>query len=139
VEEEFGIIPMTNFAFSKGQGRIINIGTAGGRTKASSGYTFQFIQKHSKAIVDALIRNGNPQVSGESRRFHFYDSVLLHILYHNRLPGSGIFSDLFERNKASQVLKFLDNETSLLEELRIISTLPTLPFSIAALKQLTSV
>ena len=31
------------------------IGTAGGQTKASSGYTFQFIQKQSQQIVDYLI------------------------------------------------------------------------------------
>lgn len=134
-EQEFGIIPMTNFVFPKQEGHVINIGTAGGRTKASSGYTFQFIQKHSKALVNALVQTGRPHVPAEHRRFHFYDSVLLHILYHNKLPGSEIFSDLFARNKASQVLKFLDNETSLLEELRIISTLPTVPFSKAALRQ----
>ncbi|HZI02318.1 MAG TPA: lycopene cyclase family protein [Flavisolibacter sp.] len=134
-EEEFGIIPMTNYRFSPGQGSIVNIGTIGGRTKASSGYTFQFIQKHSKAIVDALIKKGNPFVAGEHRRFHFYDSVLLHILYHNKLPGSKIFADLFKRNRAAQVLKFLDNETSFSEELKIISTLPTWPFMKAAYKQ----
>src|SRR5204862_5152570 len=33
---EFGIIPMTNYPFSKGEGRIINAGTAGGSTKSSS-------------------------------------------------------------------------------------------------------
>jgi lycopene beta-cyclase len=134
-EEEFGIIPMTNYKFSPGQGSIVNIGTIGGRTKASSGYTFQFIQKHSKAIVDALIKKGNPFVAGEHKRFHFYDSVLLHILYHNKLPGSKIFADLFKRNRAAQVLKFLDNETSFSEELKIISTLPTWPFMKAAYKQ----
>lgn len=136
MEEEFGVIPMTNYSFSRGEGNIVNIGTMGGRTKASSGYTFQFIQKHSKAIVAALIQTGQPFAPGEKHRFAFYDSVLLHILYHNTLPGSEIFSRLFARNKAAQVLKFLDNETSLAEEIRIIATLPTLPFSKAALKQI---
>jgi lycopene beta-cyclase len=135
VEEEFGVIPMTNYPFPGAHGKIINIGTMGGRTKASSGYTFQFIQKHSRAIVDALIKKGTPNVPHEKRRFAFYDSVLLHILYHNTLPGSEIFSRLFARNKAAQVLKFLDNETSLAEEIRLISTLPTLPFTKAAWKQ----
>src|SRR5688572_24809402 len=51
-EEEFGIIPMTNYRFAAHNHNIINIGTAGGQTKASSGYTFRFIQKHSAAIVD---------------------------------------------------------------------------------------
>ena len=42
--EEFGIIPMTNICFAKHKGKVINIGIAGGQAKASSGYTFQFIQ-----------------------------------------------------------------------------------------------
>jgi hypothetical protein len=44
-------------------------------------------------------------------------------------------NQLFKKNKATQVFKFLDNETSLAEELKIISTLPTMPFLKAALKQ----
>jgi lycopene beta-cyclase len=132
---ETGIIPMTNFPFVERQANVINIGTAGGQTKGSSGFTFRFIQKHSKAIVDSLLQNGAPfSVPSQSRRFRFYDSVLLHILQHQTLPGASIFSTLFEKNRPDSVLKFLDNETSLPEELRLINTLPTLPFMKAALK-----
>lgn len=136
LEEEFGIIPMTNYAFSAGDERIINIGTAGGQTKASSGYTFRFIQKHSQAIVSLLLQNKSPLKAGKiKKRFRFYDHTLLHILYHNQLPGKKIFSLLFNKNKASRVLQFLDNDTGLGEELKIISTLPTTVFFKAALKQ----
>ena len=137
LEREFGVIPMTNYKFSSRQGNIINMGTAGGQTKASSGYTFQFIQKRSKALVESLVQYGHPfQVTADSRRFHFYDSVLLHILHKRILPGANVFTDLFKKNKASHVFAFLDNETTLADELRIISTLPTLPFTKAALQQL---
>ena len=60
VEEEFGIIPMTNHRFKSTEGRIINLGTAGGQTKASSGYTFRFIQKNSVNIVESLIKYEDP-------------------------------------------------------------------------------
>lgn len=134
-EEEFGIIPMTNekFYFKKNGWQI---GTAGGQTKASSGYTFQFIQKQSQAIVNCLL-SGKPleNLPSTPRRFRFYDNTLLYILYHGKLPGDKIFSRLFQRNKPQQVLRFLDNESSLAEELKIISTLPTWPFLKAALKQ----
>lgn len=136
-EKEFGVIPMSNYPFPARQNNIINIGTAGGQTKASSGYTFTFIQKNSKRIVEALVRGDKTLGSRAPGRFHFYDSVLLHILYNNTLRGAGIFADLFKRNDTKQVLKFLDNETSLREELGIISTLPTLPFLKAAIKQFT--
>ena len=42
--------------------------------------------------------------------------------------GKGIFTDLFKKNKPQQVLRFLDNESSIKDELKIISSLPTCPF-----------
>jgi lycopene beta-cyclase len=136
-EEENGIIPMTNYKFPAVDGRIINIGTAGGQTKASSGYTFRFIQKHSARIVENLVKRGNPFIPlpGGPRRFKFYDSTLLYVLKHNKVSGDKIFTSLFKKNKPRQVLRFLDNESSLGEELKIISSLPTMPFLKAALKQ----
>lgn len=128
LEKEFGVIPMTNFQFPSHHNNIINIGTAGGQTKGSSGYTFNFIQKHSKALVDALVETGKPFIKQSSKRFNFYDSVLLKVLSDGSVPGKEIFTDLFKNNPVQNVLKFLDNETSLPEELRIISSLPTLPF-----------
>lgn len=134
-EEEFGVIPMTNYRFPSREHHIIYIGTAGGQTKASSGYTFQFIQKQTAAIVEQLIQTGNPVVKQSPGRFHFYDSVLLNILHHKNDMGKSIFTDLFKKNKPQQVLRFLDNESSLKDELKIISSLPTLPFLKAAIKQ----
>jgi lycopene beta-cyclase len=135
-EEEFGVIPMTNEKLSFA-GNGWQIGTAGGQTKASSGYTFQFIQKQSQQIVDFLIAGKSLSlIPAAPKRFRFYDNTLLHILYHNQLPGDKIFTQLFKKNKPRQVLRFLDNESSLKEELKIISTLPTWPFFKAALKQL---
>ncbi len=128
---------MTNQFFSIHQNGVINIGTSGGQTKASSGYTFQFIQKQSAEILD-ILQNGEPLTKLKSApwRFRFYDNTLLYILYHKTLPGRKIFTTLFRKNKAAQVLKFLDNESTLREELGIISSLPTWPFLSAAFKQL---
>jgi lycopene beta-cyclase len=136
IGEEFGIIPMTNEKLSI-VGHGWQIGTAGGQTKASSGYTFQFIQKQSQQIVEYLIAGKSLSlIPATPKRFSFYDNTLLHILYHNKLPGKKIFTLLFKKNKPQQVLRFMDNESSLKEELKIISTLPTWPFFKAALRQL---
>ena len=133
IEEEFGVIPMTNERL-RFRGNAWQIGTAGGQTKASSGYTFQFIQKRSDEIVDKLLKGESlDSIHDTPGRFRFYDNTLLHILYHNKLPGKKIFSVLFRKNKPQQVLRFLDNESSLGEELKIISTLPTWPFLKAAI------
>ena len=136
VEIEFGVIPMTSHSFSRGHHRLINLGTAGGQTKASSGYTFNFIQKHSAWLVQQLINHKNLHRSVFLDKYRFYDSVLLQILSSKALPGHMVFSDLFKNNPADMVLKFLDNETSLAEEFKIISSLPTLPFLKAAVKVL---
>jgi lycopene beta-cyclase len=134
-EKEFGKIPMTNFPFSSHMNNIINIGTAGGQTKASSGYTFQFIQKQSKAIVKGLIEKKNPLAFiKKKQRFQFYDSVLLQILSLNKMQGDDIFTDLFRFNKAHRVLKFLDNDTTMIEEVPILKSLPTGVFLKAGVK-----
>lgn len=136
-DTERGVIPMTNYSFPARTHRIIHLGTAGGQTKGSSGYTFRFIQKHSVALVDSLVRHGHPFAGAlEGRRFHFYDSVLLHILHHRKLEGRAIFEALFRKNEPQQIFKFLDNETTLLEEVRILGTLPIVPFSKAAVTHL---
>jgi lycopene beta-cyclase len=136
LEEENGIIPMTNHRFPMTDGRITYTGTAGGQTKASSGYTFQFIQKQSAALVKSLVETGHPNNAlSLKKRYRFYDSVLLYILQQKKLPGHIIFSRLFKKNAPAKVLRFLDNESSLSEEIGIISSLPTWPFLKAALKQ----
>lgn len=135
-DEEFGIIPMTNHRFSSANDRVINIGTAGGQTKGSSGYTFKFIQKNSADIVDQLIKTRRPGLNKSSSRFRFYDSVLLNILYHKKLSGPEIFTPIIKKNKPQPMLRFLDNESSFIEDLKIISSLPALPFLKAAIRQL---
>jgi lycopene beta-cyclase len=138
VHEEFGIIPMTNYAFSKGEKRIINIGTAGGQTKASSGYTFQFIQKHSAKIIDALINNKNPLLKETffEKRFYLYDSILLNVLYHKKINGDKLFAQLFKKNSPQTILKFLDNETNFKEELKIMNSVSLKTFLPAAIKEM---
>ena len=51
--EEAGAIPMTTRPFPKRDGRVFFIGTAGGCTKPSSGYTFLRIQEQCRQIADA--------------------------------------------------------------------------------------
>ncbi len=124
LESEFGIIPMTDVPFSRQTSpHIMNIGMAGGRTKASTGYTFQRIQHQSRRIADALIRTGQPFYPEPALNRHaFMDSVLLNVLENRRSSGKRVFSDLFRKNPPQRVLRFLDEETSLLEDVLIMSS-----------------
>ncbi len=135
VDEEFGIIPMTNARFPGYKNQMYHIGTAGGQTKASTGYTFKFIQKQADQIVNDLSSGKTLKKNNFKNRFYFYDSTLLHILSKKLLEGKTIFSALFEKNKASTVLKFLDSETGISEELKLLNTLPKKVFIKAGLKE----
>ena len=134
-EEEFGVIPMTDAVFPWFADGMYHIGTAGGQTKGSSGYTFQFIQKQSAAIVAGLKENTlqpGIQPGKALQKFNFYDAVLLRVLAGGHLPGSEVFTHLFKKNSPQHIFAFLDNETSLLQDLSIIRSLPTIPFLKAA-------
>lgn len=136
-EAESGIIPMTNVAFPFCKDGIYYIGTAGGQTKPSTGYTFRFIQKQADEIVRQLAEGKSSlTVTKTKKRFLFYDSTLLHILSKKLLEGKIIFITLFKRNKATSIFKFLDNESSLMEEARLLNTLQKKIFLKAGIKEL---
>lgn len=62
--EEFGVIPMTDAPYPAQHGsHVFNIGTAGGRSKPSTGYTFQRIQRQSAQIAHAIKTTGTPVVA----------------------------------------------------------------------------
>ena len=137
-EVEDGCIPMYDQPFRPADNRIIYVGIAGGNAKASSGYTFRYIQQHSATIVKLLVSGKYPAAHNYPRRFRFYDSIFLRLLSGSRLPGKDIFSRLFNKNRPEQILKFLDNETSISEEIRIFSTLQKRIFASEAFKTVIS-
>lgn len=138
--EEFGIIPMTNHNFPTVEGRVINIGLAGGQAKGSSGYAFQFIQKRTESVVQALLQGKIPAPvnSFSTKKFQLYDSVLLNVLHHKKLNGDKIFAAIFSKNPPARVLRFLDNESSLWDDLHIMNSVPTNIFLRAAFQELFS-
>ncbi len=139
-ETEIGVIPMTNRVFAPANNNLIHLGTAGGQTKASSGFTFQFIQKHSEAIVQLLANHRPPVVAPGffQKRFALYDAVLLQVLWHNRLEGKAIFSDILAKQSIQTLFRFLDNETTLLEEVAIMHSVPTNIFLRAAIREIAN-
>ncbi|KFF07504.1 lycopene cyclase family protein [Flavobacterium reichenbachii] len=134
LEKEQGSIPMTCFPFwKKNTKRVLNIGTAGGWTKASTGYTFKNSDKKSSELVEFL---QNKKSSEELKmasfykknKFWFYDLLLLDILYRHNELGSAIFSSLFKKGNPALIFKFLDEETNFIEDLKVIMKCPKVPF-----------
>lgn len=131
LEEEFGIIPMSDVATQEYPSKhIVRIGTAGGYTNPATGYTFQNTQRKLKEIVAALEKNGSPIVrrSYFNKRFKLYASVFLNVLEQKRHSAADVFAILYNKNAPAQVFKFLDGDTNLWEELKILNSVPKVPF-----------
>lgn len=137
LHQEKGVIPMNNGLKPMIEKKLVHIGIPGGMVKPSSGYAFRFIQKQVKLLVEQLQQKDQIDVGAFiSKKHHFYDSVLLYILRYHKLPPDEIFTPLFLKNDAVQLFKFLDNESNLLEDMRIMKSLPLIPFFKAACKTL---
>lgn len=125
VEKEQGNIPMTNYKFWKHNTKnIINIGSAGGWTKASTGYTFKNTTKKSKALIQFLSNETDFRKFHKTDKFWFYDLLFLDVLYRRNDLGSTVFSSLFKKGNPSLIFKFLDEETTLWEDLQVIWKCP---------------
>lgn len=131
LEEEFGIIPMTDYPFKNHDGhRLIHIGTAGGQVQASTGFAFKNMQTHAAAIVNALEKGLSPKIytSGFQKRYDWYDKIFLNVIVNNRLESSRIFGDFFRKNETPDVFRFLSRELPFPADLKLISSLPFAPF-----------
>lgn len=133
IEKEQGNIPMTCYPFwEKNTKRVLNIGTAGGWTKASTGYTFKNSDKKSSQLITFLQSDSLTPLRmtkfHKKNRFWFYDLLLLDILHRHNELGSAIFSSLFRKGYPALIFKFLDEETTLIEDFKVILKCPKMPF-----------
>ncbi len=130
LEIEKGQIPMSDYPFHKDHisTSVIKIGTAGSWVKSSSGYSFKNAERNSSKIVENIKSGRALDVGLINKKFRWYDKVFLGVLRRNNEMGEELFSSMYEKNKTEQILKFLDEETSLGEEIRITSSFRWGPF-----------
>ncbi|HET7089853.1 MAG TPA: lycopene cyclase family protein [Anaerolineae bacterium] len=130
LSEEKGIIPITDQPFPRRAGRhVMTIGAKGGRIKPTTGFAFLRIQQDSAAIVDSLLRTGQPfDIPADSARYRLYDSLMLQIMLRRGAQVQQLFTLLFKNNPIERVLRFLDEAGSVWENLQLIPTLPPAPF-----------
>ena len=135
IEKEQGSIPMTSYPFwKKNSKKVLNIGTAGGWTKASTGYTFKNSNKQSSRLVAFLQQETDFRKFHRKSKFWFYDLLLLDILDRQNELGSSIFSSMFKNGNPALIFKFLDEETSLIEDIQVILKCPKILFIKALFK-----
>lgn len=130
LEVEQGAIPMTDQPLPRRLGeRVIAIGTAGGRVKPSSGYAFLRIQQDTAAIVRSLESSGQPFYKDDTPGcYRWFDRIMLQVMKRQGDRMAAIFTALFQRNSAQDIFRFLDERGSWLQDLKIISSLPGMPF-----------
>jgi len=124
--KEEGAIPLF-YPLNKNEKNKINIGTAGGMTRLSTGYTFLNIQEHSKYIRENIDNISNAKKFEIDKKYQFLDEIFLRVLEKNPEKMSDIFFRMFKTSPKT-VIKFLSNKSNFLEDLSIIFKMPKLIF-----------
>ncbi|MFH8336418.1 lycopene cyclase family protein [Streptomyces sp. AM6-12] len=133
---ETGLIPMTDAPIPRQTGaRVFRIGAAGGATRPATGYTFAGVQRQTRAVAEALRRGRHPMPpTAHPARSRVMDAVLLRALDSGRADGPELFSRLFARVPMARLLRFLDGETRLHQDLAIGMRAPVGPMLRSALE-----
>ncbi len=123
---EKGAIPLFYPSF-KNDNKTINIGSAGGMTRLSTGYTFLNIQEHSKYIVENIDKVKKVKIFDLGKKYQFLDKIFLRVLEEHPEKMPKIFLDMF-KTSSNTVIKFLSNKSNIFEDINIISKMPKLIF-----------
>ncbi len=128
-ETEKGNIPMTSFPFYKYHSqKTTKIGTAGGWVKPATGYSFKFTEKKVEQIIYNLKNNRNPSTQLQQKKYPFYDKIYLSVLANHNHKGKWIYENFYEKNEIQDIFKYLDEETSLTEDFKIMKSLFSFEF-----------
>lgn len=137
LETEKGQIPMTNFSFKDFNTKnVTKIGTGGGWVKGSTGYSFKHTEKKVKQIIENLKDDKLPSEGLFKRKFKFYDTVFLKVLKDENHKGEWIFQQFYDKNSIQTMFRFLDEESTFFEELKIMWSLFSWSFIKAFFKTL---
>lgn len=135
LEEEKGVIPMTDYNFSKhNKKNWLRIGAGGGWIKPSTGYSFRNTGRKID-IVLANLKEGNPLDKNlYSPAYLWMDRIFLKVLKDYNSMGPLIFEQMYSRNKIQTIFKFLDEKASFWTCIRIIASFNPTPFVKSFLK-----
>ena len=123
---EKGAIPLFTPSLRNNK-KIINIGSAGGMTRLSTGYTFLNIQEHSRYIIKNIDNINSAKIFSLAKKYQFLDKVFLKVLKKHPEKMPQIFFNMF-KSSSSTIIKFLSNKSNIIEDIKIISKMPKLIF-----------
>ena len=105
----------------------IYIGSAGGMTRLSTGYTFLNIQEQSRYIRENIENIKNVNLYEIKKKYDFLDKILLKVLKNNSDEMGNIFLKVFN-SKPKTAINFLSNKSNFFEDLDIILKMPKWKF-----------
>ena len=123
---EKGAIPLFSPSL-RNDNKTIYIGSAGGMTRLSTGYTFLNIQEHSKYIVENIDNIHDAKIFKLGKKYQFLDKVFLKVLEKHPEKMPKIFFNMF-KTSSNTIIKFLSNKSNIIEDINIISKMPKLIF-----------
>ena len=123
---EKGAIPLFYPSFLNNN-KTIHIGSAGGMTRLSTGYTFLNIQEHSRYIVKNIDKIEKIKMFNLGKKYHYLDKIFLKVLGNHPEKMPKIFFDMFKA-PSNTIIKFLSNKSNIFEDINIISKIPKLIF-----------
>lgn len=130
---ETATLPMGNWRNKEQPSHhVVDIGTRGGRVKASSGYAFQRIQQQSKKLAWALAHDIRLPQRIEPRVFEVLDHIFLQALLRAPERAADYFMALFKKVPADTLVRFMSETASAGEVLRVMLALPKADFLKAA-------
>jgi len=124
--KEIGKIPLFRRKNTNNSNEIY-IGSAGGMTRLSTGYTFLNIQEHSRYLRKNIENIRNINQFKINSKYDFLDKILLRVLKKNSTEMSNIFFKVFN-SRPKTAINFLSNRSSLFEDLEIILKMPKWKF-----------
>ena len=141
VREEYGEIPLTtNIKLNENKSNYIKIGIPAGSTRASTGYTFLNIQKQADEYIRML--NGKKFIeypkTFKNKVLRKMDNLLLMIIRDHPSESKKILFEMFNRNQAKRIIRFLSDTPTLVDIISIIWNMPKVIFIKYAIKSFTA-
>jgi lycopene beta-cyclase len=125
LHEEAAVLPLSVGTAQRRRGSVLTIGTKAGMLKASTGYSYQRVQRDSAAIVRSLVEHGHPfDLPTRRGRHRVFDGALLDVVTRDPKQLERAFGALFRGSSAEPALRFLDEQTSVARESRLFAGMP---------------
>ena len=133
LRQEAGILPMGNKLIQqKEDPSYLFAGLFAGAARPSSGYAFQRIQAWAKDCATELIHHQQiKRFKKDSQIQVWMDLLFITVIKKNPSLGAKIFEELFKNCEIKTIANFMSDHSTFLEKLKIIASLPALPFLLA--------